>query len=108
MDLEPASSGGVSRLNIDFDECADVLYISLGKPVASHIDEAPRGLLLRWASADGRPSGVTALDFHNNWPNQLTAFCSAVAKHLRVSVELVEDEVNRVLQSSSLTLSRKV
>jgi hypothetical protein len=103
MELAPASSGGVSRLNIDFDEDADVLYISLGKPVASHVDEAPRGLLLRWASADGRPSGVTALDFHSNWANQLSAFCSAVAKHLWLSAELVEDEVNRALQSSALT-----
>lgn len=98
MELAPASSRGARRLNIDLDQDADVLYMSLGEPVASHVDEAPRGLLLRWASADGLPSGVTALGFHSNWSNQLSAFCSAVAQHLCLSANLVEEEVNRALQ----------
>jgi hypothetical protein len=102
MALAAASTEGVEELKIDFDIEEDVLYISFGKPVASHIDEAPRGLLLRWADADNHPSGVTALDFRSNWDDQIGVFCSAVAEHLGVPVQLVEREIKKALGISAL------
>ena len=85
------------HLDIDFDAEEDVLYISLGNPVASHTDEGADGVLLRWANSDNRPSGVTALDFRSNWRDRRQRFCSLVADHLKVPVQLVECEIDRAI-----------
>ena len=87
----------VTKLNIAFDGEEDVLYVSLGAPVPSHVDEGEAGLLLRRANSDNRPSGITALDFRRNWRHRLTAFYSAVAEYLSVPRETVEHAVDRAL-----------
>jgi hypothetical protein len=94
-----ASAERVGQLSVDFDGEGDVLYIHLGPPVASHVDEGPRGLLFRWANADDRPSGITVLDFRANWPDQLGGLYSVVARHLQLPVQLVEREISRALAS---------
>jgi len=85
------------HLSIDFDGEEDVLYVSLGAPVPSHVDEGDGGLLFRWADVDDRPSGVTAIDFRRNWLYQRAAFYSAVAEHLSIPIEDVERAVERAL-----------
>ena len=83
------------EVHLDRDE--DVLYISLGSPVASHVDEKPGGILLRWADADNQPTGVTALHFLGHWRDRLPEFSSLVADHLNVSDKLIEAAVRRVM-----------
>jgi len=90
--MEPAAD-----LSIAFDGEEDVLYVSLGVPVPSHVDEADAGLLLRRADSDNRPSGITALDFRRNWRHRLAAFYSTVAEYLSVPSETVEHAVDRAL-----------
>lgn len=89
-----------TRLGIDFDAASDVLYISFGRPSASHTDEAAHGLLLRWTDTDDQPSGVTATEFGAYWRDHLTNFCLAVSGHLGVPEELVRCEINRTLRSA--------
>ena len=84
-------------LHIDFDVEADVLYVSLGDPVASHVDEAPDGVLLRWANSDNHPSGVTIIDFRKNWYARRSHFYSLVAEHLHVPAQMVRQEVERAI-----------
>jgi|SRR5215472_9341183 len=80
------------HLNVDFDSEEDVLYVSMGQPVASHTDEAANGVLFRWENAgNSPPSGVTALDFRRNWRGRRRSyFYSLVAEHLGVPVGIVE------------------
>ncbi|HZU87999.1 MAG TPA: hypothetical protein VE993_01960 [Stellaceae bacterium] len=92
-DMALAENAGASRLDVDFDDEEDVLYVSLGAPTPSHAEELPKGILLRWADADGRPSGVTAIDFRSNWAEDRRSFYSLVAKHLSVPVAAVEQAV---------------
>jgi hypothetical protein len=84
---------GAGRLDVDFDDEEDVLYVSLGVPTPSHAEELPKGVLLRWADADDRPNGVTAIDFRSNWTEDRRSFDSLVAKHLGVPVAAVERAV---------------
>lgn len=62
------------RVNVAFDGEEDVLYVSLGEPVPSHVDEGEGGLHFRWANADEHPSDVTAIDFRRNWLYDRTRF----------------------------------
>jgi hypothetical protein len=82
-----------TALTADFDADADVLYISLGAPVASHAEEAQGGLLLRRSTRDDQPSGVTAIDFRQNWRDQRPVFYALVAEFLGVPAETVERTV---------------
>jgi hypothetical protein len=97
MALAALGSEAAQKLVIHFDRVRDVLYVSLGKPVVSHINEADHGLLLRRAKVDNRASGVTAIDFRSNWAGDLPGFCRAVAMHLRVPIHVVEKEVKRAV-----------
>jgi hypothetical protein len=82
-----------TRLSVDFDAQEDVLYISLGKPVPSYAEEAPDGVLLRRSNAEDQPSGVTALDFRNNWLAQRKRFYALVADYLHIPATTIEREV---------------
>ena len=82
-----------SRLSVDFDAREDVLYISIGDPVPSYSEEIEDGVLLRRSNAEDQPSGVTAIDFRNNWLSQRRRFYVIVADYLRVPAETVEREV---------------
>jgi hypothetical protein len=97
MALAARQMDPATNLSITFDGEEDVLYVSLGAPVPSHVDEGEAGLLFRWANADNRPSGVTALDFRRNWLYQRAAFYSAVAEHLSLPAAAVERAVERAL-----------
>jgi len=85
--------GVTAPLIIDFDSEEDVLYVSLGSPVPSYVDEAPDGILLRRANATGLPSGVTAIDFRRNWRDRRPAFYELVAGYLEVPEPIVERQI---------------
>jgi hypothetical protein len=84
-----------TRLEVIFDSEADVLYISKGRPVLSHVDEKEDGLLLRLANTDGHPTGITALDFRDTWRNRESEFYARVADDLGVSTAAVRYEIER-------------
>jgi uncharacterized protein YuzE len=89
-------------LKVTFDSDADVLYISKGEPVPSHVDELhadelPDGVLLRHAYSDGNASGITALDFRANWFNRTSDFASLVADYLHVSTALARHEIEQAI-----------
>jgi hypothetical protein len=85
------------RLKVLFDSDADVLYISRGEPVSSHVDELENGILLRRANSDGSTSGITALDFREHWHFRKSDFYSLVADHLRVPTSVAEREIERLI-----------
>jgi hypothetical protein len=87
----------METLNIDFDCDEDVLYVSVGAPVPSYVDEGESGLLFRRANIDNRPSGVTAIDFRQNWLYDRPRFYSVVADHLAIPVDDVARAVERAL-----------
>jgi hypothetical protein len=84
-------------LNVDFDAEEDVLYVSLGTPVPSQVNEAPDGLLLRRAYVTDLPSGVTAVDFLRNWRDRRSAFYALIAEYLQLPLAVVQREIERAI-----------
>jgi hypothetical protein len=80
----------------DFDTEGDVLYVSLGQPVASYGEEQPEGIVLRWAYTDNRPSGVTVIGYRQYWLGRRKALAERVGKHLGVAAQTVKVEISRV------------
>jgi hypothetical protein len=78
---------------VDLDTENDVLYISRGAPVASYAEERGDGILLRWAYADDRPSGVTAIGYRGHWRGRVKEFCTLVADHLDVPPSTIKFEL---------------
>lgn len=75
----------LGRIDLSYDENADVLYVVLGMPVPAQTDEDDSGLLLRFAQSDGHPCGVTVLDFRrSHWNDRVGELSEAVASHLHV------------------------
>jgi hypothetical protein len=70
---------------VDYDRMADVLYVSLGKPIPDEGEDRPRGIILRFAMKDNIPSGVTVVGFHHNkWDKDLLALSEIVGLHLMI------------------------
>lgn len=53
----------VNSLAVNYDRDHDVLYISIGEPVPSYVDDDFDGVLIRRSYQDDVYSGVTILDF---------------------------------------------
>jgi hypothetical protein len=83
----------VPPLTVDFDADADVLYVSLGKPVPSYSDEEPDGILLNRDYSGNRPSGVTAICFLAHWRHRRPQFYRLVAEYLGLPPVSVESEI---------------
>ena len=51
------------KITYDYDDGADVLYITFGKPKDAICDEIADGVLLRKNKNTGRLVGITIIDF---------------------------------------------
>lgn len=70
---------------VDYDHVADVLYVTLGRPVPAEGEDGPRGTVLRYSLADGSPVGVTVIGFsHNGWERRVDELSRLIAGHLRI------------------------
>jgi hypothetical protein len=96
MAMIAVTSTSAPHLNVDFDREEGVLYVSLGSPQPSYIEEVDDGVLLRRANTDNHPSGVTAIDFQANWRGRRRNFYSLVAQHLDIAPSIVEREIERI------------
>jgi hypothetical protein len=70
---------------VDYDYPADVLYVSLGRPVPDEGEDMPRGVVLRYALKDGNPSGATVIGLRQNqWHRNLSELADIIARHLTI------------------------
>lgn len=81
------------EVTVHLDADNDILYVARGAPVASYSEEREDGILLRWAYADDRPSGVTALAYRTRWRHRTKEFCALAAAHLGVPEMAVKTEL---------------
>jgi len=89
----------MTRLTVDYDRHADVLYIALGRPVPDEGEERPQGVILRFALKDGAPTGVTVVGFnHNHWPSRLLELSLLVSQHLHVDPIEVDRALGKLLK----------
>lgn len=51
------------KINYDYDEDDDILYISIGKPTPAITEEKEEGILLRRSIENNKIIGVTILDY---------------------------------------------
>lgn len=81
---------------VDYDHRADVLYVSLGKPVADEGEDQPKGIVLRYSANNNSPTGVTVLGFmYNHWDKHLLGLSKLVAEHLSVDPVEVQMAIER-------------
>ena len=52
-----------TKINYDYDEDDDILYLSIGKPKPSITTEVEEGILIRKDINTGKIIGVTILDY---------------------------------------------
>jgi uncharacterized protein YuzE len=59
----------VGNLWVNYDDAADVLYLSMGepKPAVTHEDEDDDSLLIRVDPQTGKPVGITILEYHSRF-----------------------------------------
>jgi len=73
------------RVKAAYDRMADVLYITLGDPVAAEGDGRLGGIELDYALNDGSPAGATVIGyFRNRWPEKADELVRVIAEHLSV------------------------
>jgi hypothetical protein len=89
-----------SILQGTYDSLSDVLYFSLGAPVASEA-EGRDGIELAYAQADGRPCGAAVLGYKaSGWDRNLDKLSSIIASHLAVG----GDDTKNVVRSATKQL----
>jgi hypothetical protein len=82
---------------VDYDRAADVLYVSLGRPVPDEGEDRPRGIVLRFAVEGDRPTGVTVIGFRRNgWNNDLHSLSKLISRHLTIDSNGVLEVLERV------------
>jgi hypothetical protein len=79
-----------------FDDEEDVLYVSLGRPVASYADES-KGLIFRFSYDRKLPSGVTVVGFSQAWAAKKADLYQAIGGFLGVSEARISDAVSGAL-----------
>jgi hypothetical protein len=87
-------------LRVDFDPASDVVYVSLGEPVPDEGEDRSGGVILRYASHENSPSGVTIVGFaRNGWEQNLTRLCGIIGRHLNADpgavLAAIMDEVKK-------------
>lgn len=87
----------MSTINLSYDDHADVLYLALGAPVPALTDEDDNGLLLRFATSDGHPCGVTVLGYReSHWNERVNKLSELVSSHLHIPTKEVQRALARI------------
>jgi uncharacterized protein YuzE len=60
-------SGHFGRLDVDYDQEADVLYVAIGQPRPADTYDAPHGLLVRKDPQTREVVGVTVLHYDHSF-----------------------------------------
>jgi len=82
-------------LRADYDDEADVLYLTYGKPRPGYGDTGPDDITLRY-SDDGSPIGATIIGYRAlNWPTRRSDLARRLSRHFGVSLR----DVLRVLRA---------
>jgi hypothetical protein len=67
----------------DYDPLADVLHVSVDPVRPDFGEDRPRGVILRFAAKDNRPSGATVVGLaHNGWSDDVGSLGEIIAEHL--------------------------
>ena len=88
------------RIVADYDSAMDVLYVSLDPPLQGEGEDAADGVVLRYATTDDSPCGVTVVGYRaNKWPKAVPRLAGIIGAHLTVdpsiAAKLIEDSVTR-------------
>ena len=75
-----------SRLVIDYDRDADVLYVNYGPSVPGYGDAGEDDMIFRYSEADDAPIGVTIIGFASvGWPSRRRRLYYIISKHLHLN-----------------------
>ena len=87
-----------TRVTADFDQEADVLYVTLGDVVPSEGVGFEDGLELDYALSDGAACAVTIIGYRlYGWPERLSSLADLIADHFHAN----QTEITRAILRSS-------
>jgi len=74
------------QIKADYDETADVLYLSTSAERKMRFEDDPQdaGVVWRYSRETGEPIGVTVMDFGEDWSKRLADLADKVSSFLRV------------------------
>lgn len=92
------TKGAVDRdshdaLKANYDEDADILYLSVGENVPAYSDTGTDGLILRHALDDDRACGVTVMSFQD-WSEHRDALATHVAAFLHIEFAVAKRKID--------------
>lgn len=97
FDEEREDGAPVNGLDLNYDEGADILYLSKGEPVPAYSTPGKDGLLLRYAMDDQRPCGVTIMSYRD-WDT----FHDQLAEHIAAFLQIERTEAKQALDHLKL------
>lgn len=80
-------------LRANYDEEADILYLSVGDNVPAYSDTGADGLILRHALEDDRACGVTVMSFQD-WSDHRDALATHVAAFLHLEFSVAKRRID--------------
>jgi len=83
----------MSDLQASYDDLADVLYLSLGKPVKAITHPDEDNLLWRESIVDHATVGVTIIDYAEDWASRRRGLAHLISGRLRLPEDAVMERL---------------
>ncbi len=83
--MEALKKVDLQSISADYDSQADVMYLRFGDEQPGFGDDGDDDVILRFADADGAPSGATIIGYAElGWPDRKDRLAEIVSRHLGV------------------------
>ena len=83
--MEALKKVDLHSVSADYDRQADVMYLRFGEERPGFGDDGDDDVILRFADADGAPSGATIISYAElGWPDRKDRLADIVSRHLGV------------------------
>ena len=83
--MEALKKVDLKSVSADYEREADVTYLRFGEDQPGFGDDGDDDVILRFADADGAPSGATIIGYAElGWPDRKDRLAEIVSRHLGV------------------------
>ncbi len=83
--MEALKKVDLQSVSADYDRQADVMYLRFGDEQPGFGDDGDDDIILRFADADGAPTGATIIGYAElGWPDRKDRLSEIVSRHLGV------------------------
>jgi len=95
--MEALKKVDLQRVSADYDREADVMYLRFGDDLPGFGDDGDDDIILRFADADGAPSGATIIGYAAlGWHDRNDRLAEIVSRHLGIRPAEVSQALSAV------------